>query len=83
MIKANKKNGVVYCGNSKKYVNELKQIVIRKRSEGYCIETMIVDDDLIDSERKIDKRVFKNLDKCDFGIVFLISQGLIPRSSAA
>ena len=32
---------------------------------------MVVDENLIDAERKIDKRVFNNLDKCEFGIVFL------------
>jgi len=71
MIRANKKIGVVYCVNSKKYVDDLKKIIICKRSEGYCIETMVVDEYLIDAERKIDRRVFKNLDNCDFGIVFL------------
>lgn len=71
MIKANKKIGIVYCCNSEKYVEELEQIIRSKKSEGYCIETLVVDNKLIDSERMIDKRVFNNLDKCDYGIVFL------------
>lgn len=31
----------------------------------------MVDEEIIDIERKIDARVFNNLDKCNYGIVFL------------
>lgn len=71
MIKTNKKIGIVYCGNSKKYVDEFEKVIIEKKSEGYCIETVVVDNELIDSERMIENRVFANLNKCDYGIVFL------------
>ena len=71
MIKANKKVGIVYCGNSEKYVDELKRNIFEKKREGYCIETIVVDNKLINPERMIDERVFNNLDKCDYGIVFL------------
>ena len=71
MIKPNKKIGIAYCDNSKHYVNELKKLIIEKGKTGYCIETLVVDDNLNDKERNIEKRVFSNLDKCDYGIVFL------------
>lgn len=71
MIKANKKVGIVYCSNSEKYVDELKRNIIEKKREGYCIETIVVDNELINPERMIDERVFNSLDKCDYGIVFL------------
>lgn len=71
MIRANKKIGIIYCANSEKYVKDLCEIIVGKKSEGYCLETIVVDNEIIDSERMIDERVFSNLDKCDYGIVFL------------
>lgn len=71
MIRANKKVGIVYCGNSQKYVKELREIIIGKKAEGYCLETIVVDNEIIDQERMLDERVFSNLDKCDYGMVFL------------
>lgn len=71
MLKANKIIGIVYSDNSKKYVEDLKKIIAEKGSKGHCIETIVIDDSLLDSKRAIDKRVFNNLDKCDFGFVFL------------
>lgn len=71
MIRANKKIGVVYCANSKEYVKHLCEIIVGKKTEGYCLETIVVDNEIIDSERMLDARVFSNLDKCDYGMVFL------------
>lgn len=71
MIRANKKIGIVYCANSKEYVKHLCEIIVGKKTEGYCLETVVVDDEIIDSERMLDARVFSNLDKCDYGMVFL------------
>lgn len=71
MIRPNKKIGIVYCGNSVKYVEALEKAIMEKKKEGYCIETIVVNDKLLDMERAIEKRVFSNLDKCDYGIVFL------------
>lgn len=71
MIRANKKIGIVYCGNSEQYVEEVENIIRDKKSEGYCIETVVVNDKLIGTERMIDRRVCNNLDNCDYGLVFL------------
>ena len=71
MIRPNIKIGIVYSQNSKKYANELKKIVMQHRQEGYGIDVIMVDEEIIDIERKIDARVFNNLDKCSYGIVFL------------
>lgn len=71
MIRPNKKIGIVYSFNSIKYANELKQIIINYRTEGYCIEPIMVDNFLLDQERNIELRVFDNLSKCDYAFVFL------------
>lgn len=71
MIRPNIKIGIVYSQNSKKYANELRRIIIQRRQEGYCIDVVMVDEEIIDIERKIDARVFNNLEKCNYGIVFL------------
>lgn len=71
MIKSNKRIGIVYCGNSVKYVEALEKIIMEKKQDGYCIESIVVNDKLPDMERAIEKRVFSSLDKCDYGIVFL------------
>lgn len=71
MIRANKKIGIVYCASSEEYVEHLREIIDMKKSEGYCVETIVVDNEIIDSERMLDARVFSNLDKCDCGMVFL------------
>lgn len=71
MIRPNIKIGIVYSQNSKKYANELKEIIKHRRQEGYCIDDVMIDDEIIDIEREMDARVFKNLDKCSYGIVFL------------
>ena len=71
MIRPNIKVGIVYSQNSKKYAIDLKKIIMQQRQEGYCIDVIMVDEEIIDMEREIDARVFKNLDKCSYGIVFL------------
>ena len=71
MIRPNIKIGIVYSQNSKKYAIDLKKIIMQRRQEGYCIDVVMVDEEIIDIEREIDARVFKNLDKCSYGIVFL------------
>lgn len=70
MIKPNKKIGIVYSFKSVKYANELKQIIMNYRTEGYCIEPIMVDNSLLDQERNIELRVFGNLSKCDYAFVF-------------
>lgn len=71
MIRPNIKIGIVYSQNSKKYAIDLKKIIMQRRQEGYCIDVVMVDEEIIDIEREIDACVFKNLDKCSYGIVFL------------
>ena len=71
MIRPNAKIGIVYSQNSQKYAENLKKIITHYRQQGYCIDVVMVDEEIIDSEREIDDRVFKNLDKCNYGIVFL------------
>lgn len=70
MIHTNIKLGIVYCNNSMKYANELSNIIKEYRKNGYCIEPIIINKDLVDNERSIEKRVFNNLDKCDFAFIF-------------
>lgn len=41
------------------------------RTEGYCIEPIMVDNSLLDQERNIELRVFDNLNKCNYAFVFL------------
>jgi len=71
MIKPTAKIGIVYSEKSRKYANELKDIIMQRREEGFCIDVMMVDGEIIDRERRIDARVFNNLNKCDYSIVFL------------
>lgn len=71
MIRPNIKIGIVYSQNSRKYADDLKKIIMQHRQDGYCIDVVMVDEEIIDIERKIDERVFNNLDKCNYGIVFL------------
>lgn len=71
MIRPNVKIGIVYSKKSKYYASLLKKIIIQYRQEGYCIDAVMVDEEIIDKERTIDIRVFNNLDKCNYGIVFL------------
>lgn len=42
MIEPNRKIGIVYCGKSEKYVEAFENIIMEKKSEGYCIETIVV-----------------------------------------
>lgn len=70
MVGLNKKIGIVYCGNSRKYADALKTIIEDKIKEGYCIKPIMVTDELEDPNRDLTRFVFDNLDKCDFGIVF-------------
>ncbi len=71
MIRPNIKIGIVYSQNSKEYAEELLEIIKQRRQEGYCIEGVMVDEEIIDIEREIGTRVFNNLNKCNYGIVFL------------
>ena len=77
MLKPNKKIGIVYCENSKKYVEEVQKIINKKREEGHCVETIVVESSLDDHERMIDRFVFGNLEKCDYGLVFLTKDLLL------
>lgn len=71
MIRPNVKIGIVYSQNSRKYAEDLKTIITQHREQGYCIDYLMVDEEIIDTEREIDARVFNNLNKCSYGIVFL------------
>ena len=71
MIRPNTKIGIVYSQNSKKYAEDLKEIITQRRQQGYCIDYVMVDEKIIDTEREIGVRVFNNLNKCSYGIVFL------------
>lgn len=71
MIRPNVKIGIVYSQNSKKYADDLKEIITQHRQQGYCIDFVMVDEEIIDTEREIGTRVFNNLNKCSYGIVFL------------
>ena len=71
MIRPNIKIGIVYSQNSKKYAIDLKKIIMQRRQEGYCIDVVMVDEEIIDIEREIEARVFKNLVKCSYGFLFL------------
>lgn len=71
MIRPNTKVGIVYSQNSKKYADDLKEIIMDYRQEGYCIDVVMVDEEMYDTERDIDARVWNNLDKCNYSIVFL------------
>ena len=72
MIRPNKKIGIIYSGNSQNYAKELKKIIIDYRTNGYCIEPIMVDSSLLDQEQDIELRVFNNLSKCDYAFVFLL-----------
>lgn len=71
MIRPNVKIGIVYSQNSKKYADDLKKLITQRRQQGYCIDVVMVDEEIIDAEREIGTRVFNNLDQCSYGIVFL------------
>lgn len=71
MLRPNTKIGIVYSQNSKKYAEDLKEIITQRRQQGYCIDYVMVDEKIIDTEREIGARVFSNLNKCSYGIVFL------------
>lgn len=71
MIKPNIKIGIVYCDNSKRYAEQLKDVIEKYRKEGYPIEAIMVDEDLIDKERSIEAHVFNNLNECNYSMVFL------------
>lgn len=71
MIRPNVKIGIVYSHNSRKYAEDLKDIITQHRKQGYCIDYLMVDEEIIDTDREINARVFNNLNKCSYGIVFL------------
>ena len=71
MIRPNKKIGIVYSRKSKKYADELVEIIKDYRERGYCIESVIIDDNLTDQETHLESRIFNNLSKCDYAFIFL------------
>lgn len=71
MIKPNKKIGIVYCNKSHEYARELNEIIIKYRGGGYCIESVLIDNEFTDKEKNLEARVFNNLSKCNYAFVFL------------
>lgn len=77
MIKPNKKIGIVYCGKSHDYAKELDEIIKRYRGSGYCIESVLIDNNYTDKEKNLELRVFNNLGKCNYAFVFLTKDFLV------
>ncbi len=71
MIRPKKTIGIVYCGNSIKYKNELRKIITEYRNNGYCIQCEVVDGEEDEQEKMIEKRVINVLNRFDYGMVFL------------